>query len=216
MDPDDIEPKEDPNEVTSLAFMPFMAYQVAGCNAGTSRTPANKAEAQRSADDWMTANLEGWVTMGMETGVCDNFALSALPDITGGGGNSNLSDAVSTLLQNRRNEGMFDRAIVSMPDWYAPMLDDNVWIRNAVDVALAPGFGVDPAILATTDPGEAWIYITGRIEYSIGTRLVTTGEMMTDDMSIRRQNRTYELTETLAVYRFDPCGGFKVKVVADV
>jgi len=215
MDFDDIVPKNDPNDVTPLQFKPFMAYQVAGCQSGVARTVAAKAEAQQSADTWLEANLEGWVSMGMEIGACDNFGLVDLTDITDPGGAGSLSTAIALLMQNRRNAGMFDHPTIVMPDWYAPLLDDNVWARTVADIALAPGLGIHPDILATTDPGEAWIYITGRIEYSIGQREPSTGKLMNDDLTVRRQNRTYEMTEVMAAYRFDPCGGFKAKVSSD-
>lgn len=214
MDPDDVTPKVDPNEVTPLQFKPFLAYQVAGCNAGTSRTPANKAEAQQSATDWMSGNLDGWLTTGLEIGICENVGLTDLEDVTDPRGASMLNTGITILLRNRRNAGLYDRPTLLLPDWLAPALDDNVWITRVANVVLGAGLGIHPDVAA--EPGEAWIYITGEIEYSVGSRVPMGGEFLGDDLTIRRQNRTWELSETMLIYRFDPCGGFKALITTEV
>lgn len=200
--------KEDPTGPTPIQFIPFLGYQVSGCTGGTSRLFAERASAASNSNEWLTANMNGWLTQALEIGVCDNPGLVDLEDVTDPGGPGYINPTISWLMRNRRELGMFDRPIIHIPDWLAPVICDTSLLREVADIAFGPGYGTNP--LVAPDPGQAWIYITGKVEYSIGSR--RSASVTDDDLTLSRQNRSWELAEELGIYRFDPCAGFKALI----
>jgi hypothetical protein len=213
VDDDAEEPdKEDVSDVTSSRIRPFTFYQVAGCAAGTARSPYELQQADQIALDWLEVNTEGWVSAGLEVGMGGFDGLAGLTDITGiYGGPLELSAAVAALIRHRRLGFSFDYPTIHAPSWVAPE-----WAATffgigvpGVTVAFGPGYGVLPAVQLD---GSAWMYITGSVEYSVKDMPQAFEQA---DLEERRRNSSYILRERLAIARFDPCNSYKIKVIVD-
>lgn len=182
-------------------FLPFTVMNVQGCMTGTSRTSGALDEARATNQMWHETNLEGWVSSGLEIGMCGAPGLQSLPDVTTTPGTGEtVADAIKLLLSARTRVGVFDRPTLHLPAWYAGELTDSVHLTNAVDIAFGPGYGY-----WTNEP---WAYLTGPVEYSIMEREYTPGSTLEE----RRRNMNYDLIETMALYRFDPCASSRVQL----
>lgn len=156
--------------------------------------------------------MEGWVSASLEAGVCDNPSLQGLTDLTETvGGPVCLANAIALLLQSRSRSFMFDRPTIHLPSWAAPMWGaavNGMEIDYVADVAFGPGYGVLPSTIPDA-PNTGWIYVTGPVEYALGPK--SAPWLATDSLTERRLNLSEAREEQRAIYRFDPCGGFKVQ-----
>lgn len=202
-DDPDVAPEFDPP--VDVRFLPFSVTDVQGCTAGSSRTPGAMRDAREANIMWHEANIEGWVSAGLEIGACNDAASSLfglfdatpVPNVA-----VPLATAVRLLLRHRVNAGVFDRPVLHLPAWYAGELDDSSHLSDVADIVFGPGYGL------TRYQSDAFVYITGPVEYSILTpeyRPETT-------LAERRMNSNYDALETLAVVRFDPCASAKVLI----
>lgn len=199
-------PKKDPATGQTISFKPFTVYQITGCAEGTSRIPANMEMNNQIASSWLDTNVEGWVSAGLELGACESPGLIDLEDVSGAGG-LNLHQAISRLIENRQRDGLFDKPTIHVPAGALPFFSDYGAMSKFIDIAVGPGYG----IIAPTDAvvGGGWAYITGTVEYSLGSR--TLPAIIEDDLGIRRRNYDDSLEEQLAAVRFDPCGGYRTQ-----
>lgn len=85
-------------------------------------------------------------------------------------------------------------------EWYSAAGGARVVADAGYDATLAPT-GEDPA-----PDGEAWIYISGPVEYDLGPTRALTAE------DTRRRNIHDVIAEREAIYRFDPCCVFATLV----
>lgn len=212
--------KCDPAPVTGGRFKPVMMYQTTGCYStlrenlplpptfvpasGTSRTPQNIQIAIDHGAMWLDVNAEGWIGMALESGPCNNPPLTQLPDITPLLGLPSIGGGISMLLRNRAALGIFDRPTLHIPAWFAAEMQAYDWLNDVADIVFGSGYGIDPPPAS----GEANIYITGPVEYSINP----VRNIPADSLDEWRQNTNFHLIEGLFVYRYDPCGGFRVRV----
>ena len=200
--------KVEPADGNVIPFIPFTAYQITACSGGTSRLEESMKLNDKLADDWLAANLEGWVSAGLEIGVGANPGLQSLTDVTPVGGAESIPLAVSLLVKSRQAGNLYDRPILHLPADAAPalsgLLDD---IKNVVDVVLGPGYGV---ISPTGDTaGTGWAYLTGPVEYSLGAEPEPI--ILGDGMAERRRNYDDSQRERLVNVRYDPCGGYRTQ-----
>jgi len=193
--------KESPLASSVVTFSSFDVYQVIGCTAGTSAL----GNWQAVADSWLRSNVEGWVTAGLEVGVCSNPSLVGLTDITPAGAVC-MANAVTALLQARQAVGIFDKPTIHFPSWAAPYWDSSSAVNDLVNVVFGTGYGVLAA--AVIDETAGWAYITGNVEYALGVG--TAPALKETSLSERRQNMVERIAERRAVVRFDPCGSFKI------
>lgn len=199
--------KAEPIAPTVERFTAFDVYQVAGCI----KSRINPEETRQQAAMWLAANIEGWVSSGLEIGLCGNTSLIGLTDLTPGGGPVGCMElAALTLLRERQRDMIFDRPTLHFPAWAAPFLDSTSAVHQVADVAFGTGYGTIGAAIVAGDVG--WAYITGTVEYALSEG--TAEWIRQDDLTVRRQNMTEALEERRALVRFDPCGGYRVKFTA--
>lgn len=186
-----------------VAFAPFMAYQVALCKSGTSRTPASVRQAIESAQAWLAVNQSGWIATALETGIgaATNPKLSGLTLATGSVVGDSLRIAASHLLAARAAAGAMDRPVLHLPAYAAPFVADLIGLVNTVDIVLDAGYG----LTAAEPVGTA--YITGPIEVSMRQVMLNLSNEGTLTEWRRNQNET--VREMMAVVRFDPCASFR-------
>ncbi|HOY81248.1 MAG TPA: hypothetical protein PLB92_03840 [Rhodoglobus sp.] len=197
--PDSADPE--PNNPGPVTFRPFSIVDVQGCIAGTSRTRGAMADARAANKMWHETNIEGWVSIALESGVCGaGTALQELPDASPGV--LTLPAAVKALIKARiGTSAIFDRPVLHLPAWYAGELTDSTHLTDTVDIAFGPGYGY---LLEE----EEYAYITGPVEYSILEPPRTPASTLDE----RRQNMNYDRVDTLALVRYDPCGSFKARL----
>jgi hypothetical protein len=194
-----------PNDVSSGRWHPFIVYNTQGCTEGTSRTPKSIADAADAVTMWQDVNMEGWVSLAIEEGVCDRRGFTQFEDVTPTSGPISLNAGLSLLMRNRAAQGIFDRPTIHIPLWFAPFLDDNSWLSQVADIAFGPGYGTGPSAPAVN---AANIYITGPVEYSI----MPVKFMPADSLKEWRQNLDVQIHENVCNVRYDMCGTFRVTV----
>lgn len=194
-----------PTDPQGFRWLPFLVYQTAGCDAGTSRTLKSLQDARDNVRTWVDINTEGWVSQAVEDGVCGNPGLDDFcTDVTGAGASS-IQAGIATLLRNRAQQFIFDRPVLHIPSWFAPILPDLPWLSQMADIAFGPGYGTG----ATVAPaGEAWIYVTGPVEYSIAPM----EELAPATLEEWRRNFDVEIYERICIYRIDPCASYRIRV----
>lgn len=216
---EDGEIKADPTPGGTVSFSPFGVYQITACAAGGSRIREMQAVNEQQSRAWLERNLEGWVAAGLEVGFgADAPGLQSSPDLTPGTGSIPLRQALKSLMQNRARDGIFDRPVLHLPAFAAPYLCD-CWdtITCVADVAFSAGYGVaSPPV-----DGGGWAYISGPIEYSVSPtadeilRTADTGALGNgldvDSLTEMRRNYDDSIQERLAVFRYDPCGTYRIQ-----
>lgn len=158
----------------------------------------------------------------------DDGAMSGNPslrstavDITGAGA-VDVVTAVSSLLRARVEQGFAGVGLLHVPAWLIPPMYDRYLLEGngpilttcggLARVSPGPGYtGVSPDSSANLvpGPGEGWVYITDPVEYEISSPVLLPDDP--DDQQ-HRTNNIELYAERMAIYRFNPCGSFAVRV----
>src|SRR3990172_871737 len=132
-------------------------------------------------------------------------------DVTPGGGPASILNTVSGLIQEAYACGATGELFIHAPAWTLPH-----WLASTLltQVGLVFKLGPHTVVLdqgyANEEPtggvpagtGEAWIYVSGPVEYQTGSIQIL--EDTTKGVS-PRLNRANVIAAQLAIYRFDPC-----------
>lgn len=184
-------------------FEPFLAYQVALCKSGTSRSVGSVAQARAAVRTWLDTNTSGWIATGLELGLgVSNPKLTTLPLATGSVVGDSLTVAIARLLGSRATAGAMDRPIIHIPAYASPFLEINMAVfADIADVVMDAGYGLTQA-----EPvGQA--YITGPVEVS--WRMASLVHENDDTLTEYRRNQTEAIEELMAVVRWDSCAAFR-------
>jgi hypothetical protein len=192
---------------TPVTFDPIVVYKALSCewvlDTGELDTRA------RSIVDATTAQEVARAILGGETdhGPTGNpsLASAAMPAASG-----SLTDTIGQLLAARAD--CPGRHVLWVPVGVLPALMAHNLVHTEGDALVGPGGALVVADNSSTPiptgdspeapadgAGEAWLYLSGPIEYEVGPINVAASE---DE---RRLNRYEPVAERLAVYRFDPC-----------
>lgn len=199
--------KATPAVPQGLSFAGFQVYQTTRCKAGTSRMPGEAELIGAMANEDLTMNLEGWVSYALENGVTGATGLfAAATDVTPGGVAQPFKLALAILLRARGLAGQYDKPIIHIPNWAGFFIDPSTFANEVVDFAFGPGYGVTTLTDLPADT-DVWAYATGPIEYALGDKYTAAPSLVE-----RRQNIEEVIPEQFAIFRYDPCSVFKIKV----
>lgn len=229
--------KCEPPSVSSVSFQPFHVYEKLGCLKGRVGSELVKSALRDHAD----VDLEGMITVALELGygVLGLAQAATLIDGTPPGTATPLIDGIMHLLGEWTQSASFaSMPTFHIPLRFVPALAQANLIQpdtrggqtfagGVAKLSVGPYGRNDFArtLLADGTPGsandsggtplaanEAWIYVSGPIEYSI--RDENREWFATETPQEKFTNTVHAMHERQAAYRFDPCTVLALKVVA--
>lgn len=209
--------KLEPAQVATSTFKSFQVYETLGCI----KSRINDDLIVAMASDYLAADLDGLVAIGLENGYGGPGLINSATEVTTAGGSPTpIVNAISHLLRQWRRHGAGTRVpTVHIPSefgvWLAmadllPEPDSTTGLSAGGTVRIAlSSYGTPVNALITPAPGDigcalnppdAWIYMTGPIELDISEPYQAHPTTLAD----LRQNRSEVLMERTVTYRFDP------------
>lgn len=211
----DEDPKPLNPGVDAVTFKPFLVeYNAASCPDGIA---GDRLSLDARARRGLALRASKGIAFALSSSAPDGQPNDSpnLPglavDVTPGGGASSLVNTISGLLQEAEACGLNGEKYIHAPGWTLPhflqstLLTQvgNVFKMGPHTVILDQGYSNEaPTGSPAAGVGQAWIYVTGPIEYATGAITAlddTTGGYET------RLNRANIIAAQLAIYRFDPC-----------
>lgn len=202
--------------VAAVTFHPFLIeFNAASCEGGIPSRELSQLE--KRATRGLALRLTRGIAHAISSSEPDGSPNESpnLPelaiDATPGGGPGNLACSIAGLLEDAEACGLTGEAFIHAPGWMLPHFlaaqlitqVGNVYKMGPHTVVLDQGYSNEaPTGGAAAAPGQAWIYVTGPIEYATGpVRPLgdTTGYLQT------RLNAANAIAAANAIYRFDPC-----------
>lgn len=211
----DEDPKPLNEGATPVTFKPFLAeYNAASCPGGIAN---NWAELADRAKRGLSVRTSRVLAQALSSSSPDGSANESpnLPtlatDITPLLGPGELVCTLAGLLQDSVACGLNGEVFIHAPHWTLPtFLSDtlitqigNVYKLGPHTVVFDQGYSNEaPTASPAAIAGQAWIYVTGPIEYAASS--VQVLDDTTRGVTVR-ENRANVIAAQQAIYRFDPC-----------
>lgn len=200
--------------VAAVEFTPFLVeYNAQSCDGIPGDWEALSDRARRG----LAVRVSSAIAKALSSSILDelpneNYNLPTLAtDITPGGVAEPVACAIRRLIQEAYGCGATGELFIHVPAFLVPVLLQttlitqvgNVWKLGPHTVVADQGYtNENPVGSVAPVDGEAYIYVSGPIEYATGQAQIledTTGGVSP------RLNRANVIAAQMVIYRFDPC-----------
>lgn len=208
--------KETFEDVSRSDFNPWTMYVPDGCLQRPYYSEDYGARAKEALMAYSAGALSAELELGTNSG--NPSLVTACTDISPASP-IDLRAGIARLLQERVANGFTTDHVIHMPLWLLPTAEFmNLVVRSGALLSTAggnalvspgPGYtGVGPTGADPLTDGEAYIYVTGPVEYEMTDPFLNLDE----DEQQGRVNQAETWAERFAIYRFAECGNYAVRV----